>query len=410
MPDGATKNTAGDSTDEENPENLVATFQTLSAEGDLLAQKGSFVESIDVFTRALNIRPTDKHCLVARSKCYIQVGSPELALQDANTSLADDPSFFKGIFQKAEALYAQGDFELALMFYHRGNRLRPELDEFRIGIQKSREAIENSIGHFKEYRIQVPPRLRKKLAAVLGQGGWGISAMGGDGAGVVTGGGDMGTGAVGVGGGGKAGGVGSIGGPGATTTTTTTTSSQKEPNMSPLMEYKLLGELYEDKLYLQNLICDRDFVEYPDDEVISLVNEGLRYLSTRVEFWRQQNPLYARPKQKKIKPRMDKGTSHHKEVDGSNMLSSLPSAPAWNYGSKTTVLASKSVSVISNGFQTASGADEVGGMNAMARKASMKPVLAAIPTQMPSQHGGGSKSAKKGRFDENGFLNRPLVA
>ena len=35
---------------------------------------------------------------------------------------------------------------MALVYYHRGNQSRPELDEFRLGIQKAREAIDNSIG------------------------------------------------------------------------------------------------------------------------------------------------------------------------------------------------------------------------------------------------------------------------
>jgi hypothetical protein len=43
-------------------------------------------------------------------------------------------------------LYARGDFEMALVYYHRGHALRPELEEFRLGIQKAREAIDNSIG------------------------------------------------------------------------------------------------------------------------------------------------------------------------------------------------------------------------------------------------------------------------
>ena len=35
---------------------------------------------------------------------------------------------------------------MALVFYHRGNKLRPELQEFRLGIQKAQEAIDNSVG------------------------------------------------------------------------------------------------------------------------------------------------------------------------------------------------------------------------------------------------------------------------
>ena len=63
----------------------------------------------------------------------------------------DDLLFPQGIFQKAEAMYYKGDFELALVFYHRGHKLRPELQEFRLGIQKAQEAIENSVG--SKYRL-----------------------------------------------------------------------------------------------------------------------------------------------------------------------------------------------------------------------------------------------------------------
>ena len=83
---------------------------------------------------------------MARSKCHLQLGEPADAYEDAEIALKEDKEFFKAIFQKAEALYSKGDFELALVFYHRGNKLRPELDEFRLGIQKAREAISNSIG------------------------------------------------------------------------------------------------------------------------------------------------------------------------------------------------------------------------------------------------------------------------
>lgn len=44
-----------------------------------------------------------------------------------------------------------GDFEYALVFYHRGNKIRPDLNEFILGIQKAQEAINNSIG--SKYRV-----------------------------------------------------------------------------------------------------------------------------------------------------------------------------------------------------------------------------------------------------------------
>lgn len=61
--------------------------------------------------------------------------------------LSGSPSgVLQGLYQKAEALYTMGDFEFALVYYHRGHKLRPELQEFRLGIQKAQESIENSVG------------------------------------------------------------------------------------------------------------------------------------------------------------------------------------------------------------------------------------------------------------------------
>lgn len=39
-----------------------------------------------------------------------------------------------------------GEFQSALVFYHRGHKIRPHTQMFRLGIQKAEEAIENSVG------------------------------------------------------------------------------------------------------------------------------------------------------------------------------------------------------------------------------------------------------------------------
>lgn len=52
----------------------------------------------------------------------------------------------QGLLMKADAYYQMMQFEYALMFYHRGFKLRPEIQQFRLGIQKSQEAIGNCIG------------------------------------------------------------------------------------------------------------------------------------------------------------------------------------------------------------------------------------------------------------------------
>lgn len=50
------------------------------------------------------------------------------------------------MYIKAETLYAKGEFELALVFYHRCKKLRQDGKEFQIGINKAQEAIENCVG------------------------------------------------------------------------------------------------------------------------------------------------------------------------------------------------------------------------------------------------------------------------
>jgi len=98
------------------------------------------------FWQALELQPNDKHALVARSRCQLLLGLAQEALADADAAMAHDRHFIKAILAKAEALYHLGDFEHSLVYYHRGQRLRPEQNAFRLGVQKAQEAIENCIG------------------------------------------------------------------------------------------------------------------------------------------------------------------------------------------------------------------------------------------------------------------------
>ncbi|KAJ3225287.1 Tetratricopeptide repeat protein 25 [Clydaea vesicula] len=251
-------------------EGPVSSFQSYAAEGDILAKQGDLRKAIEAYTKALEKRPGDKNCLVFRSKCYLQLGDSQSALEDAQESLKEDKEFFKGIFQKAEALYAIGDFEMALVFYHRGNRLRPEFNDFRLGIQKASEAIDNSVGNPDIHKFQAPPNFKKETliqsevkdlaAATLNLNN---SSKNVDGQAFIN----------------------------------TLQPIKGEPISKDPSVRQLLGELYADKVFLEEIANDKDFVSNPNPEISNLVNSALIYLEKRTEFWRQQKPIYARKKE-----------------------------------------------------------------------------------------------------------------
>jgi len=229
-------------------------FMTLIAEGEKLYNNGEPDKALEFYAQALTLQPANKHALVARSKCYLRIGNVEAALNDANLSLKEDKLFHRGLYQKAEALYQKGDFEMALVNFHRGCKKRPELDEFRLGIEKSKEAIINSLGA-SEIKFASQGKGKKSDEHRL----------------------RMATK--------KYGGVrnGLTGHP-------TNAAEERAQKI-------LLGELYQDKEYLERLELDMDLMNARisnKEHVGDLVKSGIDYFESKTEFWRQQKPLYSR--------------------------------------------------------------------------------------------------------------------
>ncbi|ORX87291.1 TPR-like protein [Anaeromyces robustus] len=313
-------------------------FQSIAAEADTHARKGQYDKAVEFYTLALTIHnkgiedgikdneglavpdqqannntsidPSlniDKALLVSRSECYLKLGNTEASLEDANKALKIDPTYCKAIYQKAETLYMMSDFEMALVFFHRGNQLRPELPEFSSGIHKAQEAINNSIGNPKECHIKdIKDKVKKnrqkstpgskKSTEVTtsitddnnSKGSLGFinksdtneflnKINGGDSL-------DKKNNLLDIN-------KHKSGSPDG--------SSYKQSNK--FTDYQLLGELYVDKQYLIDFANDKSFNTHPNEEINKIIDEGLKYLKEREDFWRQQNPLYVR-KSTKITP------------------------------------------------------------------------------------------------------------
>ncbi|XP_070704436.1 outer dynein arm-docking complex subunit 4 isoform X1 [Pempheris klunzingeri] len=191
------------------------------------------------------------------------MGLSENALQDAEASLKEDKSYFEGLYQKAEALYYMGEFEFALVFYHRGQKLRPQVQEFRLGIQKAQEAIENCVGSPSSAKLEIKGDLsflqrdEEPSAAVQHL------------------------------------------------RTDRKQQSQKTPK-SERTTKQLLGEFYSDKKYLEKLLEDEDLVKgrtKGGERLQDVIQSCLTYLDTCTEFWSQEKPVCAQKRRRSGNPR-----------------------------------------------------------------------------------------------------------
>eukprot|EP00047_Mylnosiga_fluctuans_P004257 m.233489 g.233489 ORF g.233489 m.233489 type:complete len:495 (+) comp12523_c0_seq1:145-1629(+) len=250
----------------------LPTFQRVMADGEKLERIGSYRKAIEAYTTALEAvcpngpmeDPVGRVCLCSRSRCYLQIGDHEAALKDAEAALKDDKTFIKGIFAKAEALYFKGDFEFSLVFYHRGNKLRSELQEFRLGIQKAREAIINAVGSPEACALEVPAEpvdTRTQSAIVKANTQRRTNRTQGN---------------------------------------LQQTQRGEGSGKADKTVKQLLGDLYSDRQYLEDLLSE-PWAGESNPDMAQLVSDGISYLDTRADFWRQQKPIYAREHESKLR-------------------------------------------------------------------------------------------------------------
>lgn len=244
-------------------------FTTFVADGDWMLHKGEYKKAIESYTRALTLKPGDSGCYVGISKCYLMMGNPESALKEAEASLKGDKTCFEGLYQKAEALYYMGEFEFAKVCYHRGLQLRPEIQEFRVGIQKAQEAMENAVG--------CPPsvKLEKKGDLKFFQKDEETHP--------------------------------------ATAIQQLMVEKKQQTTMKPKSEKRnkqLLGEFYSDKKYLEDLLKDKDLIEVTTkkgERLQDVIKGSLSYLDTCTEFRNNEKTIVGqkacKPTQKEHRPK-----------------------------------------------------------------------------------------------------------
>eukprot|EP00002_Diphylleia_rotans_P031424 TRINITY_DN6526_c0_g1_i5.p1 TRINITY_DN6526_c0_g1~~TRINITY_DN6526_c0_g1_i5.p1 ORF type:complete len:536 (-),score=84.23 TRINITY_DN6526_c0_g1_i5:1255-2862(-) len=271
-----------------SPQLQAMTFTSLAAEGDMLQKNANYDRAVQSYTKALDFRPGDRITLVSRSRCFMLMGKTELALKDADKVLEGDRNYVRGILQKAETHFTAGDFEQALVFYHRGGKIRPDMEEFRLGIQKAKEAIDDAL-----FGPVIDPGSPRERMSGLN------SSRPGSSSGPVdtyrsyasskpesTGPKSMRSSHFSA----------------SNASLTSKAKSQSHPmsatqsslpqkptgQHSNATSRRLLGKLYDDKKYLESLAQDKA-LNKRNTKIQTLAESGLQFLGKREEFWKQQN-------------------------------------------------------------------------------------------------------------------------
>jgi tetratricopeptide (TPR) repeat protein len=97
--------------------------------------------------QAMLINDSEPLVKIERGVCKVRLSRPLEALEDVDPVLEENPRHPLALHVKADALYHLGNFEHALVFYHRGLRYSTQDPEiFRLGIRRAMKAIKNAIG------------------------------------------------------------------------------------------------------------------------------------------------------------------------------------------------------------------------------------------------------------------------
>jgi tetratricopeptide (TPR) repeat protein len=236
---------------------LELEFRARVQEGQVLYYRREFYPAIESFTKVITIKKNALGILIDRANCYVQVGRPRAALIDINTVLGARPEDSRALLAKAEAFFSMGEFEFALVFFHKGLAIRGDVISFRDGVTKAKAAIVDSINgampfqpnrNFVASRRRTPP-LRFKTRTPL-------DSPDDDG--------DLAPADL---------------------------LPEDVPPLAMTREEKgaFLGELALDYDYLielrEEILAGRDS---GDEKILEIVNNALRYLEQRAQFWSQQ--------------------------------------------------------------------------------------------------------------------------
>lgn len=115
----------------------------LKAEGNKLFAEKKFAESIEKFTQAIEIDPSNHVLYSNRSGAYASLKDWKNALEDANKVVEIKPDWSKGWGRKGTALHGSGDLVGASEAFEEAIKLDPKNAQAKSGLDAVKRAIES---------------------------------------------------------------------------------------------------------------------------------------------------------------------------------------------------------------------------------------------------------------------------
>lgn len=97
----------------------------LKNQGNAAVSAGNYQEAIDLYTKAIELEPSNHVFYSNRSAAYMNLKNPEKALEDASKCISVKPDWVKGYSRKGTALQSLGKYEDAEQAYNEGLKIDP---------------------------------------------------------------------------------------------------------------------------------------------------------------------------------------------------------------------------------------------------------------------------------------------
>ncbi|KAF9361756.1 Hsp90 cochaperone [Mortierella sp. AD094] len=152
---------------------MSAEAEEFKAQGNKAFLAKDYPTAIDLFSKAIELDPTNHVLYSNRSACYASQKNYEKALEDGEKTVELKADWAKGYGRKAAALFGLGRYPDANDVYEAGLKLEPTNTLLQKGLQETQQAMEKEasmgIGQFFGPDVFTKMAANPKLAPMLAQ-------------------------------------------------------------------------------------------------------------------------------------------------------------------------------------------------------------------------------------------------